>query len=254
MPPRRSLRAKRPSVKSMGQPQPKRSRQARASGGTAGTREEVPPIDLPDEANQVSLPAGLLDQLVTRVADEVTKRLSPPEPPGNRPCARGPQTLPPAPMAPLSTLSAAPFSATTVAAEPARALPLNALAASLVQGSLDTTQQVLSGELPVVPSDSRPTQLFKSCSLPIDARVSDKIKAKIWNNEFVEFHILLMNPLLDNKFILTVQNSDQGSTPSLCLEPLAKAKRNQSIDSWVNSFHVFVGVYTSKYPMRRPPS
>lgn len=120
-----------------------------------------------------------------------------------------------------------------------------------MQESINGAQQILSGELPVV-NTPMPAHLFTSSSLPIDARVSDKIRAKIWNNEFVEFGALLTNPVLDNILKLTIQNADGGSTLSLCVEPWARAKRSQTIESWLSSFHVFVGVYTSKYPYEAP--
>ena len=57
------------------------------------------------------------------------------------------------------------------------------MAGALVLGSLNNTQASLSGESQV------PTELFSSPSLPIDARVSEKLRAKIWNNEF--FNLVL---------------------------------------------------------------
>ena len=53
----------------------------------------------------------------------------------------------------------------------------------LVLGPLNNTQALLSGESQV------PTELLSSPSLPIDARVSEKLRAKIWNSEF--FNLVL---------------------------------------------------------------
>ena len=33
--------------------------------------------------------------------------------------------------------------------------------------------------------------MFQSSNLKIDAHVNDKLKAKIWNNEYVKFYTLL---------------------------------------------------------------
>lgn len=72
-----------------------------------------------------------------------------------------------------------------------------------MQGSLSTTQTSLSGEAQVS------TQLFSSPSLPIDARVSEKLRAKIWNNEFFDFSALLSNPVFEDRYQVTISNSDQ---------------------------------------------
>ena len=44
---------------------------------------------------------------------------------------------------------------------------------------------------PVVSSDSRPKTTFTSISVPLSARVSFKLKAKIFANEYVDFGALL---------------------------------------------------------------
>jgi hypothetical protein len=67
-------------------------------------------------------------------------------------------------------------------------------AASVVQVSIDAAHFALSGERPTLPS-----QIFQSISLPIDSRVSAKVRAKIWNREYVDFGTLLGNPMLDEK-------------------------------------------------------
>ncbi|XP_068721548.1 uncharacterized protein, partial [Montipora capricornis] len=97
-----------------------------------------------------------------------------------------------------------------------------------------------------------PGHLFSSPSLAIDSRVSDKLKSKIWNNEYFEFSALLSNPVFENKYQLKINNSDKGLVPSLCLEPVSKTKKYLSIESWLNCFHIFVGVYTRKYPNEAP--
>ena len=73
----------------------------------------------------------------------------------------------------------------------------------------------------------------------MDAKVSDKLRAKIWNNEYVDFAALLSNPILDKKFQISLSNPENGSVPSLILESVAKPKKITNIETWVNSFHVF---------------
>jgi len=119
---------------------------------------------------------------------------------------------------------------------------------SLVQGSITAVQKSLTGET------IRPDQLFVSSSLPLDARVSDKIRAKIWNEEYIDFGTLIANPQLENKYSVTVDtcNAEKGSIPSLCLEPVSKPKKITTIEAWNSCFLIFVGVYTSKYPAEAP--
>ena len=97
-----------------------------------------------------------------------------------------------------------------------------------------------------------PGQLFQSVSLPVDARVSDKICSKIWNQEYVDFGSLLANLIFEQKYQITVQNTEGGPSPSLCIEPVSKLKRVVSIEAWLSSFHVFVGVYTKRFPHEAP--
>ena len=38
----------------------------------------------------------------------------------------------------------------------------------------------------------------------------------------------------------------------LSLEPVSKPKKLQSVESWLSSFHVFVAIYTKKFPHEGP--
>ena len=98
---------------------------------------------------------------------------------------------------------------------------------------------------------SQPKDIFTSVNLPVDARVPLKLKTKIWNNEFIDFGLLLANQFAEGKYQLTINPGD-GSSPSLALEPITKPKKIVSIDSWVQAFHVFVGVFTSRFPSDAP--
>ena len=92
---------------------------------------------------------------------------------------------------------------------------------------------------------------FNSVSIPIDAQVSPKIKAKIWGNEFIDFGLLINPQVGDTRYHLSLGTSE-GSVPTLALEPTTKAKAIHNIEVWTTAFQVFVGVYTSKYPLEAP--
>lgn len=189
----------------------------------------------------LSLPQGVLDQLVARVADEVTRRLSPPEDSGssnsNALVTNAASELPIV-STPLSPAGAIPVPGVAVAA--------STLAGTILQSSVGTTQASLSGEVQI------PAQLFTSPSLPIDARVSEKIRSKIWNNEFFDFADLLSNPVFEDRYQLTLSNSSTQKFPALWVEPLSRAKKHMSIETWLSCLHIFVGVYTSRFPHEAP--
>lgn len=74
----------------------------------------------------------------------------------------------------------------------------------------------------------------------------------IWNNEFIDFHALLSSSVIEDSYQVTISTSDKDKVASLCLEPLAKAKKQFSIETWLSSFHIFVRIYTSRCPHEAP--
>ena len=88
--------------------------------------------------------------------------------------------------------------------------------------------------------------------LPVGVRVTDKLREKILKDEFIDFGSLLVNPVLANQYHLTVQNAESGPLPSLCIAPIAKTKKVTSIETWLSSFHIFVGIYTKQFPHEAP--
>ena len=71
-----------------------------------------------------------------------------------------------------------------------------------------------------------PGQCLQSVALPVDARVTDKLREKIWKDEYIDFGSLLANPVYANRYQLAVQNPESGPFPSLYIEPITKAKKN----------------------------
>ena len=119
---------------------------------------------------------------------------------------------------------------------------------TLVSNAVATAQSTLSGINS--PQTDIPSTLFTSTSLSVDCRVSDKIKGKIWNNEYFDISLLLNNSILEDKFQLSISTS-QGS-PTISLEPVSKPRKFLAIDPWLHCFHVFVGVYCRKFPHEAP--
>ena len=111
--------------------------------------------------------------------------------------------------------------------------------------SLPSTSDVLPSSIGSAGELSDP---FVSSSLAIDSRVTDKIKQKIWNHEYVDFGALLVNPTIPPRYKVSLDSSES----QLTLEPADKVRKITTIESWLTAFHVFVGVYTSKYSSEAP--
>lgn len=193
----------------------------------------------------------MLDTLVSRVVSEVTKQLSRATPQATAvlPNPVADRTVPTS--QPSTSLPVPPSAGELMEVPVVEPSTSTSVKASLVQDSIAAAQSVLSGETSFL-NQSLPEQLFTSPSLSIDARVSDKLRSQIWNNEYVDFGALLSNPVFDRKYQLTIKSSDKESNPALCLEPVSKTKKCLSIESWLNCFYIFVGVYTRKYPNEAP--
>ena len=237
MPPKRSSTRKRGRATSSGpsvtdeSPSIRRSRRSSTRNATIasqGTTTAQTPraVDIPVVPQQqpaVILPPDLMESIASTVAAEVNKQLAAihhPEVPQR-------STLLPE----IST-------------------------ARVVNDAISEAHSRITGEPHLLPTCNVtppvvPSQVFLSSNLPIDSRVSAKIKGKIWNEEYLDFGVLLSNPLTD-KYQLSFQNTGAGLPASLCLEPVSKPKRILNIETWQQAFYIFVGVYTQKYPHEAP--
>ena len=193
-------------------------------------------------------PPALFDQLVQRVAAEVTTHL---QRAPLLPAVQEPQVPSPASAALPSLAGTTAVQQLTTEVPVASSSPVgNPLAVDQVTQVVQSVHSSLAGESPSTGA-FQPQDIFTSVNLPVDARVPLKLKTKIWNNEFIDFGLLLANQFAEGKYQLTLQPGD-GSSPSLALEPMTKPKKIVSIDSWVQAFHVFVGAFTSRFPSDGP--
>ena len=212
----------------------------------AGTRAAtlLPPTGMPtSSAATLQLPPELLSQIVAQVTSEVTRQL--------RPFMAAPQ--PSQEQAQAGNHLSQPLVEVPLEQDQARDHAPAAVteASEQVQVAVQHLHSSLAGETSSLPGTAKPTELFTSVYLPVDARVPAKIKTKIWQEEYIDFGSLFVNPTLDGGFQFTIQNSGEGSSPSLALEPLTKPKlepltkpkRITTIDAWMQAFHVFVGIY-----------
>ncbi len=137
-----------------------------------------------------------------------------------------------------------------------REVPLQGISVADAQGQgpVAAAMENLTGEVvelgvirPHLMASSVGISNFNSVSIPIDAQVSPKIKAK----EFIDFGLLINPQVGDTRYNLSLGTSE-GSVPTLALEPTTKSKAIHNIEVWTTAFQVFVGVYTSKYPLEAP--
>ena len=109
----------------------------------------------------------------------------------------------------------------------------------------DITKSVSDGRLKLS-TDENPEEVFLSVTFDLESRVSDRLKAKIWGNEYIDFGSLLTVAPEETKYCLSVvQDND---SPSLWYENIKPKRKNVTIHQWLTAFNVFVAVYTAKAP------
>ena len=190
MPPKRTK-----SASSVATPARKRSHQVKSSQGSAEVVQQLQPQEL----SAAVLPQALLEQIVNKVSDEVTRRLSSTSGDWN---VNDNQIYDRSSEEPVTVNAAA---ADKVSEVPAVGISTDSLGQSVIQGAVSQFQESLSGDLPTI-SPTLPSTLFISPSLPIDARVSAKLRAKILKNEFIDFGALASNPVLESKYQAVLKN------------------------------------------------
>ena len=78
---------------------------------------------------------------------------------------------------------------------------------------------------------------------PLDLGIDPKIKGKIWSNMYVELYTLL--PLQKKEKIELIENGD-----GLLTCQKTNSGSIQTIDHWIEAFHIFVAIYTQKFPTK----
>ena len=116
----------------------------------------------------------------------------------------------------------------------------------LTQGTAtEFTAQPLS-----LPSNSEP---FASIAVALGSRVSPKLRAKIWANEFIEFGALLSSsPNHDIYSVCLTPSSSSSSQPRLTLEPRQPSKKIHTFLQWLAAFNIFVAIFSEKFPNETP--
>ena len=106
-----------------------------------------------------------------------------------------------------------------------------------VAGAIDALLRGEQGE-PTLP------QTLPLHTTELGADLSDKVKATIWTNEYVDFYELVNTSKRH-------QMPDYAH-PLLSLIPQGKVKQISSIEQWTSAFLVFGAVYTKRFPDKAP--
>lgn len=94
--------------------------------------------------------------------------------------------------------------------------------------------------------DENPDELFSNITFDLESEVSDRLKAKIWANEYTDFGSLLEVAPEETKYRLSVPQDNDN--PSLSFEHVKPKLKNLTIDQFLTAFNVFVAVYAAKAP------
>lgn len=243
--PRKSQRQKRPAPEAP--PQVTRRKSNRTKHHQTSATNPTDTNDGPVTSSLPAIPQQVFDQLVARVSAEVSKNIAPLLAQAIQPSTQSSQ---------LSTQPLALPSGQPLNDEELTELPIgtNTTAASsqstttTVSNSINLVNNSLTGE---EWHSSSPSQVFQSVGLSLASRIAVKLKSKILANEYIDFGLLLTNPITESKYQLNVV-SRGADHPTLCLEAASKPKCIINIDTWMSAFRMFVVVYTQERPTDAP--
>ena len=147
---------------------------------------------------------------------------------------------------------AAPSQETQSSTDQSVANIVNASLAEITQGTPSRRENVVTLAEPGLDSPA-PKQIFSCVAVSLSSRVSSKVKAKIWSNEYLDFGTLLLFSPNNQKYSLSLASLDGETTrPHLTLEPSQPVKKIQTINQWLSAFNIFVAIYSKKLPTDTP--
>lgn len=121
-----------------------------------------------------------------------------------------------------------------------------------VQEAVRANVQTLTGGIvqTAAPGDGSKNS-FISSAVPLAARVPERIRSKIWANEYIDFSHLLITYKDDQSYTFQLQGNESGQQV-LSMVPTYKRPTIQNIEQWTNAFQVFVSIYAQKFPNDSP--
>lgn len=88
------------------------------------------------------------------------------------------------------------------------------------------------------------TSQYQQVGRPLDLKVSESLKQKIWSNQYIELSQLLDTTSQSTQSLEVVQGQGQ----SLRLIPSKQTRTINNLGQWCDAFLVFITVYTRKFP------
>ncbi|CAH3178880.1 unnamed protein product, partial [Porites evermanni] len=102
-------------------------------------------------------------------------------------------------------------------------------------------------------TEQAPLPALLGLAVNLGSRVTAKIKAKIWANEYIDFGALLSVAPPREKFALSMVFSGGAvNQPQLTLEPYQTPKKVTNISQWLTAFNTFVSIYSVKCSQDAP--
>ena len=146
---------------------------------------------------------------------------------------------------------------TPVAAESAATAPPISVEEAL-SGHLEILTSPTAGTMEPNPSGAFSTVansdklVFSSLALELGGSVRDKIKGKVWANEYVDLGLLLSVTPGPDCYSISINTSTPSSEAQLTLEPWKPLKKITHINQWISAFNTFVAIYVVKFPQEAP--
>ena len=122
-----------------------------------------------------------------------------------------------------------------------------------VQEAVRTNIQTLTAGILQVsePTVDSSKNSFISSVVPLASRVPERIRNKIWANEFIDFSHLLITYKDDNNYTFQLQSNETGQQV-LSMVPNHKRPTIQNIEQWTTAFQIFVSIFTQRFPQDSP--
>ena len=122
-----------------------------------------------------------------------------------------------------------------------------------VQAAVRTNIQTLTGGILQVtePTVDSSKNSFISSAVPLASRIPERIRNKIWANEFIDFSHLLITSKDDNNYTFQLQSNENGQQV-LSMVPNYKRPTIQTIEQRTTAFQIFVSIFTQRFPQDSP--
>ena len=153
----------------------------------------------------------------------------------------------PHPPLDIATLSASISTAVSEAIQ--RALQGDQQGQHGVRDTIRENANVISGGHDASGQSEEPlTPIFSSIAIPLGGNVSDKLKAKIWADEFVHFSALLEPSVNQSRYAVNLSPAQGDKQASLTFEQHHAAKKIVSINQWITAFNIFAAIKCQTKP------